>query len=431
MLSPGVKADFLAQAAQFLQRADFDLDDYQRLAFLTARTKGAEFERVCLAILSQLGAEVLRTTLPPVELELNRKLEDRDLAVVLGEIVWHLAAVATMSGLTLGRIAADNQAKVTGRYRRLTPTPLPDDGYPGHERFPRRLQVCFVTVGKGRSQMYFQGRPLGNELTDNVLDEDGYRFHDVMHLAFLAKLGWSPVLRKLIGRKRKSSPQIDEVQDGARAQIVEELIIKSVHSEITTGLRASQLGSSSSGQPSSNAEIVPFRFLSQLPRLAAGLEVAASQLWEWEDAIVEGSRLFLCLREHGNGTVWLDLDARTIEYDSDVYVDLPGAVVGAGSAATPPRPDPSGEDGREEADRALAQATLAALGLDPADAELMAAVDLREVTGGGVAVRGTGRVQEAIWNRRAVSFRATWAEMSGQRVCTVLALADARGLAAS
>ena len=61
----------------------------------------------------------------------------------------------------------------------------------------------------------------------------------------------------------------------------------------------------------------------------------------------------------------------------------------------------------------------------------MAAVDLREVTGGGVAVRGTGRVQEAIWNRRAVSFRATWAEMSGQRVCTVLALADARGLAAS
>ena len=336
LLTPEVKGTFLAQAADFLVRADFELDDYQQLAFLTARTKGVEFKRVCLSVLSQLGAEVLRTTLPPVELELNTKLADRELSVVLGEVVWHLAAVATVSDLSLNGIAAANQAKVTGRYKRTEVTPLPDEAFPGHERFARRMQVSFVSVSKGRSQMFLEGRPLGNELTDNARDDDGYRFHDVMHLAFLAKLGWSPVLRKLMGRKRKSSPEIDEIQDGARAQIVEELIIKSIHSEITADLDASLLHSST--QPSNGAEIVPFRFLSNLSRLAEGLEVARSQLWEWEDAIVEGSRLFLQLRENGSGTVWLDLNARTITYESDVYVDVPGAVVGVGSAMANGRP---------------------------------------------------------------------------------------------
>lgn len=419
VLTPEVKGTFLAQAAEFLDRGDFELEDYQKLAFLTARTKGVEFKRVCLAVLSQLSAEVLRTTLPPVELELNTKLTDRELTIVLGEVVWHLAAVATVSGLSLNGIAAANQAKVAGRYKRSAATPLPDEAYPGHERFARKMQVSFVSVSKGRSQMFLEGRPLGNELTDNAKDNDGYRFHDVMHLAFLAKLGWSPVLRKLMGRKRKSRPEIDEIQDGARAQIVEELLIKSIHSEITADLDASLLHASS--QVSNGAEIVPFSFLSHLSRLAEGLEVARSQLWEWEDAIVEGSRLFLQLRANGSGTVQLDLDARTITYADDVYVDLPGAVVGIGSAAAV-----AGDGNAGGRDNALVRAVLTALGLDAATPLLQDAVDVRQLAGGGLAVRGHGTVQEAIWMRRAVSFRVSWMELASQTACTVLALADAR-----
>jgi NTP pyrophosphatase (non-canonical NTP hydrolase) len=419
VLTPEVKETFLARAAEFLGRGDFELNDYQQLAFLTARTKGVEFKRVCLAVLSQLSAEVLRTTLPPVELELNTKLADRELTIVLGEVVWHLAAVATVSGLSFNGIAAANRAKVAGRYKRSAATPLPDEAYPGHERFARKMQVSFVSVSKGRSQMFLEGRPLGNELTDNAKDNDGYRFHDVMHLAFLAKLGWSPVLRKLMGRKRKSRPEIDEIQDGARAQIVEELIIKSIHSEITADLDASLLHASS--QVSNGAEIVPFGFLSHLSRLAEGLEVASSQLWEWEDAIVEGSRLFLQLRANGAGTVQLDLDARTITYANDVYVDLPGAIVGVGSAVAA-----TGDCDAKGRDDALAQAVLAALGLNPVDLYHRDAVDVRQLAGGGLAVRGQGAVQEAIWMRRAVSFRVTWMDLASQTACTVLALADAR-----
>ena len=426
-LTPEVKVEFLGQAAEFLERADFELDDYQRLASLTARTRGALLERVCLAVLTQLGAEVLRKTLPTVELDLNRKLADRDLSVILGEVVWHLAAVATVSRLTLNQIAEANRAKGNGRYKRTEPTPLPDEQYPPHERFPREMEVCFVSVGKGRSQMYFEGRPLGNDLTDNAAEEDGYRFHDVMHLAILAKLGWSPVLRKLMGRKRKSDPAIDEVQDGARAQIVEELVIKSIHSEVTADLDAARLDPAS--LLFASEEVVPFRFLSQVSRLTEGLEAGRNQPWEWEEAILEGSRLFQELRLHGRGTVRLDLRERSISFEEDVYVDLPGAVVGVGSAAVAV-PDPAATTAlRERESEALAEAVLAALGFGAADANLRRQLEVRQIEGGGLVVRTAGAVQVAAWKRRAVSFKVTWTRLGGAPACMVLALSDVRSLA--
>jgi hypothetical protein len=39
------------------------------------------------------------------------------------------------------------------------------------------------------------GVNIGDRLTDNKLEKDDYRFHDVFHLANAAILGWSPVLR--------------------------------------------------------------------------------------------------------------------------------------------------------------------------------------------------------------------------------------------
>ena len=81
--------------------------------------------------------------------------------------------------------------------------------------------------------MYLNGRQLGDDLTDNTYDEDGYRFHDVLHLANVAHLSWSPVMRSLMKLKRKDdrNPLLDVVEDGARAKIVEEAILKVVHSE--------------------------------------------------------------------------------------------------------------------------------------------------------------------------------------------------------
>src|SRR6185312_2880739 len=130
VLTPERKESFLQKAKAFIAKTVISLDEYQSLAFLTARTEGDQLERVCLAVLSQLGAEVLRTTLPGFELNLNKNLADRDLNVVLGEIVWHLAALATLSHLGLNEIAEANRTKVTRRYGRKDPTPLHDEKYP-------------------------------------------------------------------------------------------------------------------------------------------------------------------------------------------------------------------------------------------------------------------------------------------------------------
>jgi hypothetical protein len=39
-----------------------------------------------------------------------------------------------------------------------------------------------------------RGINIGDQLTDNHLEPDDYRFHDVFHLSYTAILGWSPVL---------------------------------------------------------------------------------------------------------------------------------------------------------------------------------------------------------------------------------------------
>ena len=66
------------------------------------------------------------------------------------------------------------------------------------------------------------GINIGDRLTDNAVTPDDYRFHDVFHFAYVAVLSWSPVLRSLLRLKRKSDPEIDEAQDGARAMLIEE-----------------------------------------------------------------------------------------------------------------------------------------------------------------------------------------------------------------
>ena len=232
------RQQFLRAAQDFPNTRDMCFGDYQRLAFLTARTERKVLLEVCLAVLGQLSAELLRKKLPQIELELNKSVVDRKVNTILGEIGWHLAAMASVYGLSLDDIVAENVRKVSFR-KKGKHTPFHDSRRDPSERFPRRFEIAFITVGPGRSRMYFRGRQLGDELTDNSYQDDGYRFHDVMHLANVAHLAWSPVLRSLLKLKRKTRKKIDEVEDGARAKIVEELVIKAIHTE---GVRLSRQG---------------------------------------------------------------------------------------------------------------------------------------------------------------------------------------------
>ena len=104
---------------------------------------------------------------------------------------------------------------------------LLDQEYPRREQIPRRFRIQFeeliagekLKVGLSRS-----GQAVGEDLTDNAYYDDGYRFHDVFHLAYAAVLGWSPVTRKILKCKRRSNNVVDEVEDGGRAIVIEEAI---------------------------------------------------------------------------------------------------------------------------------------------------------------------------------------------------------------
>ena len=311
---------FLAQAEHLPKLTrNMNFEDYQQLAFLTARTQKRTLTEVCIAVIWQLAAELFRRKLPEIELELNQSLPSRPINDVLGEIAWHISALAKTYNLSLSDIASKNIEKVSYRQNRAHPTPLHDNGFPSSEQFPRHFEVVFMTTARGRSRMYFDGKQLGDDLTDNAYDDDGYRFHDIMHLANVAKLGWSPVFRGLMGRKRKSEPKVDEIEDGARAKIVEEAVVKFIHSE---GERIVRLTHPSPLRTpvrlfATRAEIT-FRFLKTIHELVSGLEVEQNRFWEWEDAIIEGYKIFDQLRRKGQGTVTIDLETKSISFQPEV-----------------------------------------------------------------------------------------------------------------
>lgn len=416
VLDPNKRSAFLEAAQTFPRHTrDMRFENYQDIAFLTARTSDRELVEVCLSVLSQLNAELFRHQLPAVEQELNTNIKLRPINDVLGEIAWHIAALASSYQLSLGYIAEKNMEKVSQRYDRSVPTPLHDGRFPEDERFPRQFEVAVVSVGPKRSRMYFKGWRLGDDLTNNAYQDDGYRFHDIMHLANVAKLGWSPVLRGLMKLKRKSKPKVDEVEDGARAKIVEEAIIKAIHSE---GVRLATLRTPGPDQAKQqlflNASEISNHFLDFVHNFVTGLEVEKNQLWEWEDAIVEGYEIFHRLRQEGQGTISVDLTQRKITFRAEVGIDIAGRVAGMGAAVA---------EAAAERQNALRCAIIQALGLIP-DTVKARHCGIVELGGGLVSVKASGPVQQAMWDHKVIAFRTTVVP-DGERIwCCALAMAD-------
>lgn len=436
VLDPANQAKFLQAAENFPKKTKgMTFEDYQRIAFLTARTADRTLMEVCLALLWQLSAQLFRLKLPQIELDLNKALADRDTNDLLGEIAWHIAALASIYGLEMSTIAEKNREKVSYRLDRSNPTPLHDQNDLETQKFPTKFDIAFVSVGKGRSQMYMGDKQLGDELTDNSYDDDGYRFHDVMHIANVAKLGWSPVLRKLMGRKRKQNAQTDEVEDGARAQIVEEAVVKIIHSE---GERLAVLSRREiAGQPQklfSKSSDITFRFLKLIRNFVVDLEVSENRYWEWEEAITTGYEIFYKLRCEGQGTVSVDLDARSIEFHPDVFLNVIGRVAGLGSAHLDSGLDNGGEadpgsKSSMDSNRIRIQkiAILDSLGIHTPKAGDLAALFVKEEPEKGVAVKCADHIQALMWARKVVGFRTTVTRSSGGGLyCTAIAVATDR-----
>jgi NTP pyrophosphatase (non-canonical NTP hydrolase) len=236
-------------------------------------------------------------------------LSPTDRAARYGKLLGLLAMVSARFGLNFGELAQRNLEKIADRWpgKLRIYHELFDKEKAPHEQLPRQLEVEFIQRKVGSRLLVVQqikGINVGDPLTDNIHKPDGYRFHDVFHLAYAVHLGWSPVIRALLKVKRKSDPQIDENEDGARAAIIEEGIATWIFNHAK---RRKFFADIEEGR-------LEYALLKQVRAMVDGYEVDQSPLWQWECAILEGFRVFRLLKDNKGGIATLDLDVRKIDY---------------------------------------------------------------------------------------------------------------------
>ncbi len=285
------------------------LDEFQRIAQETDQKPGTDDAALIVPLLGLVGeAATLQT-------EFKKRLRDGDaharfseqVGEELGDVLWYVANIAHKMGLSLGEIAERNLDKTRGRWlKTLAPRVLFDAEYPTHEQLPREFEYTFAySTVDGIEKIVLldkEGKQVGDPLTDNANKDDGYRFHDVLHLAHAAVLGWSPVVRKLLGRKRKSVPRVDEVEDGGRAWVIDEAIAAAVY-EYAERHRFLE-----------GATRVDWELLRSIKGLTAGYEVRSCTAAEWEITILTGLRVWREVRHEDGGTVRGNLVRRTLEF---------------------------------------------------------------------------------------------------------------------
>lgn len=285
-----------------------EFNDYQKLSTKTDQRKNSydELNRLIplLGLIGEIGS---------VASEHKKRLRDgqsyttfaEKFTKELGDVLWYISTLAGDMNIALEDVARKNLSWTQERWddlKNFLPDKLYDEDFPEHERFPRELTVEFKQNKEGKIGMFFDDKQIGDHLSDNAYDDDGYRFHDVFHLSFLAILGWSPVLRKLLNKKRKSVKSIDEVEDGARAGIIEEAISVMVYAH------------AKDHNFYDNIEVVDFDLLNTIKGMVRNLEVKNASTSLWEKAIIEGYEVYRSVKSKNGGKIYLNIDQRTIKF---------------------------------------------------------------------------------------------------------------------
>lgn len=294
-----------------------DFRAYQREAKQTDRTPSDEKDAVMTSLLGlagEVGSLLTEYKKWLREGDRYRPFSDQ-VSEEIGDVLWYLSILASRLDLDLSEIAQENLAKIQERWPleqkddlRLFSEPSDrfDHTYPEHEQLPSKLRIEFKEVmHKGRLKLaMFSGEAmLGDPLTDNAHDDDGYRFHDVFHLTNATLLGWSPVTRKLMELKRRSVAHIDEVEDGARAAITEEAISALV------------FGHARDFSFYKGASSVEYDLLRTIRIMTRPFEVKQRSIRDWEHAILEGYRVWRMMRKNNGGVFLGNLVEKKIEYE--------------------------------------------------------------------------------------------------------------------
>jgi NTP pyrophosphatase (non-canonical NTP hydrolase) len=285
------------------------LDEYQEIAGETDQFDVSDSEGIIVALLGLAGESGSLLTLFKKKMRDGEAYEpiQRHVREELGDVLWYISAIARRSGISLEDVAQANIQKSRTRWIRtaVAEKGLLDTTSPVEEQLPRSFIAELREVGdhsKKRLAIYIDGRKCGSTLTDNAYKGDDYRLHDIIHLAFAAVLGWSPVLRALLGRKRKSSPELDEVEDGGRAIAIEE------------GLAALVFNYASQHSFLSGVKTLDWPLLRTCHEMTAHLEVSSRSLNDWEQAILKAFEVWRQVSVTGSGFIVADISTGEFTY---------------------------------------------------------------------------------------------------------------------
>lgn len=290
------------------------LNEYQDQAVKTVQSyRSKDQENYFLGYLGLAGeAGTVLTTL-------KKKIRDGDgfgsfkdsLKEELGDVLWYIAAIAAHNELELEEIAADNLHKTIDRFEhiKLEDVPRLDQSY--HERFPDSFIVEFIEEAGEYDLLNVKmlwhdspggPKPLGDPLTDNSRQPNNYRYHDVFHLGHVAFLGWSPVIRQLMGLKRRSDALVLDAEDRGRPQVAEEAITLIVYNYAkgNSMLKAS--------------DRIDTDLLNTIKQLSVDLEVAVATSAQWETTIIESYKVFHQVVENKGGKVLVSPALRKLSY---------------------------------------------------------------------------------------------------------------------
>lgn len=224
----------------------------------------------------------------------------------LGDVLWYISTIATQKNITMEEIASYNIQKIRDRFsdEDTSNFKIYDESYEDNEQFPREFEIRFVPFEEnGKQKMKIikeDGSLIGDPLTDNAHEDDGYRFHDIFHYGYVAYLGWSPVIRKLFKIKRKSNDKIDEVEDGARAAITEELITLYVYNH------------AQNHRLFKYSDRVDTDVLITIQKLVSKIEVKDCTTKQWETCIINTYKVFDELMKNNGGRVLVSIKNRKL-----------------------------------------------------------------------------------------------------------------------
>lgn len=234
------------------------------------------------------------------------EVNPEDLEGTLGETTLMLLHAVKREGLELDQILASNLQKTKGLFWEVTgPAPHRDSTYEPYEQLPRTAVIQFLQRSRGSIPevlLRMNGHNVGDRLTDNSVDPDGYRFHDALHLGYVAVLGWSPVMRSLLRLKRKSNSAVDEQQDGARAIVIEEAITQQIFNQ------------ANDHNLFRGVARLDYNLMKWVQKMVRGLEVDSSSAAEWQRAILQGYGAFRALKENSGGFLAIDAERRELRF---------------------------------------------------------------------------------------------------------------------